>query len=128
MLKVISFYAAILTIIYLYLTLQVVKMRWKERIAVGVGNSEALLRVVSVHNNFSQYTPFFLLLLLIAAFNQMSIVLLNILGASFTIGRIIHLVGVRQLKEKLLWRQIGMVLSLGSLLTAAIYLLWRVFS
>ncbi len=53
-------------------------------------NDEILQRAVRGHGNFSEYTPMFLILMLLAELNNASAWLLHLSGGLFVLGRILH--------------------------------------
>ena len=57
------FYAAVLALIYVGLSLYVVKGRWQHRAALGHGPDSVLERRVRMHGNFAEYVPIALILL-----------------------------------------------------------------
>jgi len=53
MLKVIPFYAAILALLYVYLSARTIGFRRKSRVSIGDGGDQELLRAVRMHANFA---------------------------------------------------------------------------
>ena len=62
--------------IYIGLAFRVIKKRREFKVPVGTGNQSQLETAIRAHGNFSEYVPFFLLLLLTAEINQAPIWLL----------------------------------------------------
>src|SRR5215470_17250210 len=98
-------------------------MRRRLRIAIGDANNPAMARAMRVHANFAEYVPLSLLMLYFVEATGASSLFVHALGLSILAGRIIHAVGVSQLKENYAFRTAGMALTLGSLAVAAVRLL-----
>ena len=59
-------YAALLTLLFVFLSGRVIAWRRAQRIEIGDGADKELLRRMRVHANFVEYTPFFLVLMALA--------------------------------------------------------------
>lgn len=115
-LKIIPFYAGLLGLFYVYLTVRVVKARGKFQVALGDGGHKELERAVAVHQNFAEYVPLTLLLLAFLEMNLVPAFLLHAFGILLLLGRIAHAVGVSQINENYTGRKYGMALTLTVLL------------
>ena len=115
-LSVTPVYAAILAIVYLYLSFRVIALRRKN---TDSGDPDFRTRI-RVHGNFAEYTPFALLLTLLAELQGAHTVLLHGLGLMLLIGRISHAVGMGSRPQRIPLRITGMVLTFTALLTGAI--------
>jgi uncharacterized protein len=128
MLTITPIYAAILGLLYVYLSALVIKQRRLAKVSLGDGDVPALRKAIAVHSNFSQYVPFALLLIAFVELNQASAYLVHGLGASLLIGRTLHAYGLAQPNQIMKFRQLGMILTLTVIITAALLLLFHAFS
>lgn len=95
MIKITSFYAALLTIFYFYLVMRVVKSRWDEKVALGTGNSKILLKRVRIHGNFIENIPLSLILLAMIEIQKLtSPLILHIFGTILILTRLLHNIGL----------------------------------
>ncbi|AVP99216.1 glutathione metabolism protein [Ahniella affigens] len=117
-------YAGLLAFVYLVLTFRTIMFRGRLRVGIGDGGDKSLQRAIRAHANFSEYVPITLILLLLLTSVGAGPGLLHGLGGALVIGRILHGYGVSQVQEKLIFRQIGMVLTTGVIAVAGGYLLW----
>lgn len=120
-----ALYAGLLGLMLIALSVTVIRHRFRAQIGIGVGEDQALQRAVRVHANFIEYTPLFLILLLLAEVVSQQAVLIHALGAAFLIGRISHAFGLSQSAGTSAPRFIGMVLTF---LCIAITALWLVIA
>ena len=121
-LPVTALYAALLALLFLVLSLLVIRQRYRSRIALG-GGERLLERAIRAQGNCAEYLPPVLLLLgLLEGLGAASAVLHG-LGACFLAGRILHAVGISREPEVLYWRSTGMALTFGVLGIAAALLL-----
>lgn len=132
---VVSLYASLLAMIFVFLSVLVIKARISAQVALGSGGSKLLEQRIRAHANFSEYTPFVLLILFIAEYQGISSYIIHLLGILFLTGRVSHLYSLafhekyenNNLKSSLKYRQIGMVctfitISLCAVLNLGLYL------
>ena len=120
---IVPFYASLLALLYFVLAVRVIRIRRKERIAIGNGNNVALRRAIRVHANFAEYIPLALILLTFVELQQSSPLLVHGLGLALLVGRIVHAYGVSQEKENYRLRTAGMLLTFGTIAGAALRLI-----
>jgi len=123
MLAVVPFYAALLALLFVALSIRVVKTRRRERVAIGDGDNPRLRRIIGVHNNFAQYVPLALLLLTFVELAAAPLLLVHLLCLLLLIGRCVHAYGVSQDSENFRFRALGMRLTFAAIALAALYLL-----
>ena len=116
-------YAAILGLIFVYLSVRVVKQRRSAKVSLGDGDNPALRKAIAVHNNFSQYVPLTLLLIAFVELSHASATITHGLCACLLVGRVAHAYGLAQPVQIMKLRQIGMLLTFGVIIVAAFYLL-----
>ena len=118
-------FTIVFIIFYLILTIITIKERRSSKVAYGDDNNKKLIKAVRAHGNFFEFTVFFIIssfLLEILDANQMYVLFVNIV---FLIGRISH--AYSMLKEKILFRVIGMMATLNIYALNCIYLLYLYF-
>jgi uncharacterized membrane protein YecN with MAPEG domain len=124
---IVPFYASLLAALYIFLSARVTCMRRQERIAVGDRGNVRLQRAVRVHANFAEYVPLALLLTAFVELQELSPLLIHLLCSALVIGRVIHAYGVSQEKEDYRLRTVGMALTFGVIVAAALRLLSSFF-
>lgn len=125
MLYITGLSAAILATLNVMLSLKVVGIRRKEKISVGDGGNEMLLRAQRAQGNLLEYAPLALILLACAEINGVNRFLLALLALAFVAGRIMHPVGIRDAQAPFKMRVMGMQLTLVSMLALAVVnVLW----
>jgi uncharacterized membrane protein YecN with MAPEG domain len=123
MISIVPVYAAILAILLIILSLRVIKIRRREKIAIGDGGVPDLQRAICVHTNFCQYTPFALILFTFIELQQAPIMWVNFLCLLFLFGRILHAYGVSHVNENLRIRKSGMIMTFLSLIFSIVTIL-----
>ena len=118
-----AFYAALLALMFVVLSIRVIKLRRRFQIGLGTRGEAALERAIRVHANFAEYVPFTLLLLFFAEYNGLSPLYLHLLCLTLLLGRLSHAYGVSQTKEPLQFRVLGMALTFSVISLAAVALL-----
>jgi uncharacterized protein len=114
-LDVTGVYAAALTVLYLFLTARVIIFRRVNRVSLGDGNDEELLRRMRAHGNFAEYVPLGLLLMGIAEVQGSQTWLLHIVGLMLLAGRLMHGLNFTFALKSMPLRTMGMLLTLTSL-------------
>jgi uncharacterized membrane protein YecN with MAPEG domain len=122
-LAIVPVYAALLTLLFVMLSLAVVRQRRSGRVAIGTAGDRELERRVRVHGNFAEYTPLALLLLAMAEIRGAPGLLLHGLCLCLLLGRASHAWGVSHLDEDLRFRVAGMVATFATLVAAALTIL-----
>lgn len=122
---VIAIYAPIFALLYVYLSVNVIRARRRERVGLGTGGNRTVERAMRVHANFSEYVPLTLLLLLILEQSGASILLLHGLFLILLAGRLVHAWGVSQRDENFAFRVSGMTMTFAVMIAAslAIYIM-----
>ena len=120
---IVLLYAALLALLFVGLSIRTLRMRQRLRIAIGDANNPAMARAMRVHANFAEYVPLSLLLLYFVEATGANAPFVHALGASTLAGRIIHAIGVSQVRETYAFRITGMALTLAPLVAAAVWLL-----
>ncbi len=115
-------FTIIFIIFYLILTIITINVRKSSKVAYGDDNNKKLIKAIRAHANFFEFTVFFIIssfLLEILVANQIYVLFVNIV---FLLGRISH--AYSMLKEKILFRVIGMMATLNIYALNCIYLLY----
>lgn len=128
-----SVYAALLGLLFLFLSYRVIEARRDARVGLGDGGQKSLQRHIRVHANLAEYAPLALLLLLLAELQGAPWWLVHVIGLALLAGRIMHAYGVGRDPELLDMRVRGMALTLGAIalailanLAVPLYHLWSI--
>jgi len=121
---VVLLYAALLALVFVALSVRTLLMRRKLQIAIGDAGNQSMLRAIRAHSNFAEYVPLSLLLILFVEASGANPLFVHALGASVVAGRMSHAFGVSQIKEQYAFRVLGMALTLGPIILAAVRLLF----
>ncbi|MBL6665091.1 MAG: MAPEG family protein [Rickettsiales bacterium] len=111
--------AAILTALFLYLSLGIIKVRRINKIPIGDGGDIILQLWIRAQGNFAEYSPFILLLLFILESSGVSSVEIAIFGSLFLASRAMHAYSLIKhekyidgiLQNKPIYRMAGMMLT-----------------
>ena len=125
-LQVAGVYVAINLLMLVWLAFRVVTHRFRGKISMGDGGSEPLAIAIRVHGNAAENIPPMLIGLLAFAFLNGPIWGLHALGIGFTIGRVLHAVGMGG--GPLIFRQLGMMLTWTAMGIVSLALLYLAFS
>lgn len=113
-------YAALLTLLFVILSVRTLRTRRRLGIAVGDGANDEMLRAMRVHANFAEYAPLSLLVLLMLELQGAPAGLVHGLGALLLVGRCVHAWGVSRTDEDYRFRVLGMSLTFTALLGGAL--------
>ena len=128
MLIVTSIFASLLTIIYISLAFNVINLRRKNKIPLGSGGFSDLEKAIRTHGNFSEYVPIALILMGCLELNGAPWWLVALFGATLTVGRVFHAIGIQQEPESFENRIRGMKLTFITLVALiATNLSWVIF-
>ncbi|RUM52376.1 MAG: glutathione metabolism protein [Marinomonas sp.] len=118
-------YAALLALLYVYLSARVIKLRMKYQVGIGDGQQTLLTRAIRVQGNFGEYVPFALLLVWMYETLSGGPIVVHVLGSALLVGRLLHAYGVSQKHEVLKYRQIGMIMTFVVIVVSALLLLFK---
>jgi len=121
---IIAFWTLPLALIFLWLSLRVIRYRRAERIPLGSGGNAALERAVRAHANFAEFVPFAALLLILAEWGGAWPWLLHALGVLLVAARLSHGIGIVQEPEDFRLRVFGMMGTFGVMGIAALAAFW----
>jgi uncharacterized membrane protein YecN with MAPEG domain len=110
--------AAVAALLVIWLGARCGKVRAAEKIGMGDGGNDMLLRRMRAQANFTEYTPFALALIVVLELAGQGGMALALSAAAFMLGRIFHAVGMDNDASK--GRMIGMLLTMPLLLGWAI--------
>lgn len=123
-----SFYAALLGIMFIAITLRVATYRKNNRISLGDGGDKELGKLIRGHGNFAETVPLSLLLILILELQGGSSILLHALGMALVCGRVLHYLRLTSILKNMNFRVVGMVLTLSTILVSSVLVLIGSFS
>lgn len=123
--QIIPFYASLLVLLFIFLSVRVVRVRRSLQVSIGDAGDKRLLRAMRVQANFAEYVPIALLLLLALELQVFYPWALHLLGAILLVGRLLHAYGVSQAREQLGFRIAGMACTFAVMLLAAAILIYR---
>lgn len=115
-----ALYASLLVILVVVLTARVIIYRRKNKISLGDGSDDTLLRRTRAHSNCTEYAPLGILMIGIAESLGVTPLLLHLIGILFVTGRVAHAYGVGGPAMNMKWRTIGMVMTLNSLMISVV--------
>lgn len=122
-----ALYAGLLGLMYLGLTVFVIKGRFKNKLSLGDGGDESMTRRIRSHGNFAEFVPFTVILLFIAEWQGIADPVTHILGLTLVIGRSLHFIALNELAKIPMARQISMVMTLIPITILSIYNIFSVF-
>ena len=118
-------FAAIFALMYVYLSFAVIKHRIGKQVGLGEGEDRDLLVAIRTHANFSEYVPFALILMWFLETVAYNSTLALVLGCVLLLGRVSHIIGLRNPKQYMVLRQAGILATFGVLTVSSVYLIWH---
>ncbi|MGV8948357.1 MAG: MAPEG family protein [Candidatus Paracaedibacter sp.] len=105
------FYSGILGCLYIYLSVEVTKLRLTHDVHLGDGGHMDLFKAIRIHGNFSEYVPFTLFLLLLCELIGGRPWMIHALSLTFIVARLLHIIGLRKLEGPSIYRFLGATLT-----------------
>ena len=116
-------YAALLGLLFIALSVRVIRLRRTRKVAIGVKGDPVIERAMRVHANFAEYAPLALLLIAMLELKGAAGLWIHALGALLLAGRALHAYGLSRLDEDFRFRVAGMSLTLSAIGLASASLL-----
>jgi uncharacterized membrane protein YecN with MAPEG domain len=121
-------YLAVLALLYAGLSLQVVRLRRKFRVAFGDGGNIELRNAIRAHSHFGEYVPIIALMVAMLEIAGLQTMQVHMLMGALLIARLLHPFGMYA-KPLTIQFQVGrvggMVLTTVVMIGAAALILWR---
>ena len=114
------FYAALVALVYVYLSMRVINTRRSERVGLGDGDNRTLRRAIRAHGNCGEYAPMALLLIAFAEMQGAQIWLVHALGLMLLAGRVAHASGFGREPERMNLRVAGMRLTIATIVAGSL--------
>lgn len=111
--------AAAAVFIHIWLAMRCGRIRARDKVSVGYGDSDLLMTRMRAHSNFTENTPLFLILLGLVELSGSSPRLLWIAGVVFMLARVAHGIGMER-RSPNVFRAGGMIATMLVLITLAI--------
>jgi uncharacterized protein len=121
---IIALYAPLNAVLNIFLANRVSNQRGTDKVSVGFGESEELLRRARAHGNNAEFMPLALLMLLIAELMGGKSVALHAMGGSLFVARVLHAIGIHQPKSPNVPRWIGTAATWTIIVGASGYCLY----
>ncbi len=121
--KIVPFYAAILALLFIFLTIRIIKLRRSFKITIGDNGNMKILRAVRTQANFAEYVPLCLILLGFIEMQNGNNIMLHTLCSLLVVARFSHAYGISQENENFKLRVLGMALTFTAILTCSFYIL-----
>lgn len=102
-------FASLLALIFLALSVVVVRGRFIHHVSIGAGGKLPLERAMRIHANFAEYTPLALILLGLLEISGHRPDFLYALGTVFVMARILHIIGMSLRKAPNAFRMFGIL-------------------
>jgi uncharacterized membrane protein YecN with MAPEG domain len=121
-------YVAVLALIYAWLSLQVIRLRWRNRAGFGDGGSADLRIAIRAHAHFAEYVPIIALMVAFLEMSGAAPAQIHVLMGMLLIARVIHPIGMHAKPGTLqfrIGRVGGMTITALVMITAAVRLLVR---
>ena len=116
------FYAGVIGIMTILLAFLTIRQRFINKVSLGDGDNERLLRAQRAHGNFLEYSIIFLILsFALEFFGNIPDIAIGILGDFFILGRILHFYALSNKNSNILFRQAGILFSFLTILTQSIW-------
>ncbi len=124
-----TLYAGILGVLYIVLTVDTIKARRKNKISMGYGKNNEIIKIVSAHNNFCNYALFLLFLLFLIESSQIiPNILIHIIGGVFTLGRVLHYLAFKSKSMNFKFRITGMMCTIAPILISSVICIFSFLS
>ena len=119
MLTITPVYAALIAVLFVTLSANVILQRRRSSISVGDRGEKDMIKAMRTQANCAEYAPFGLLLIAMVEMQGGGAWQVNLLGLSLLAGRLLHAYGFGKTPQTIILRQIGMGVTFAVFLVAA---------
>ena len=118
------FYAGLLGLLLIALSVRVVLARRRFRVRLGAGTEEGMQQAIRVQANFVEYAPFAVILLVIAEVQGLPEAAIHVAGVALVASRVLHAFGLSQSPGRSFGRFYGTAGTWLVILALSTWLLW----
>lgn len=119
MIRITPLYAGLLALLFLWLSLNVVRGRRLHRISVGDGSDRDMVKRMRTQANFVEYAGIGIILLLMAELQGLAPWLMHLAGLALLAGRALHAYGFGSTPQIVPLRIWGMYLTVAAIAALA---------
>jgi uncharacterized protein len=123
-------YVAVLALLYAALSLQVVRLRRRNRVGFGDGGNTTLRCAVRAHAHFAEYVPIIALMAAMLEMSGLAVTQIHMLMGSLLLARFLHPLGIYAKPGTLqftIGRVGGMVITTLVMISCALLILRQVW-
>jgi uncharacterized membrane protein YecN with MAPEG domain len=120
MLPITALYAGILALLYVALSVNVIRTRRAAGVSLGHAGDKTLERRIRAHGNFAEYAPMGLILVGLTEGLGADVVTVHGLGAALLVGRLCHAFALTSRTPRMRARVAGMALTFAVLISGAL--------
>ncbi|MCX4190572.1 MAPEG family protein [Methylophaga sp. OBS3] len=113
-----ALYAGLCALLIVKLSLSVIALRRKHKVPLGDGNVPELQTAIRLQANATEYIPIALILILLLEMMNISVWLIHLVGIILIIGRVLHVMGLKN--NDLSKRVLGMKVTLFLIIALAV--------
>ena len=121
MLPVTTILASVLSLLFVWLSIQVIKRRRQLRVLLGAGGQQELEWAIRAQGNFAEYVPISLILIACAEFNKTDWRILVVFAVMLVSGRLLHAYGFLFARDNLNFRVKGMMLTFWMIISLSLW-------
>jgi uncharacterized protein len=121
-------YVAILALLYATLSLAIVRLRQRNRVAFGDGGNSDLRSAIRAHAHFAEYVPIIALMASVLEMSGLPTIQMHVLMGALLTGRLLHPFGMYAGPQTLqfrIFRVGGMVITTLVMITCSLLILVR---
>lgn len=126
--QMVAFYAVLNALLMLILGMLVVRARVKTRTEIGDGDNPNMVGPLRAHANNTEYVPMAIILLLVMYSLGSNVIVIHVVGATLTLGRLLHAFGLSRNVGTSAPRFLGMILTWLAYIIAILVILWLTFA
>ena len=119
--------AAAAALLNVWLAVRIVPLRYRSKTEYGDGGHPPLAIRIRSHANFTEYTPFVVILVGLIEFTRGTQAWLWAVAMVYLVGRVIHPLGMQR-RSPNVFRAAGMAITWGVLVLLALVALWLVYT
>ena len=120
--------AGALGLVYLVLTVRVIRGRFENGVSLGDGGKAVMQRRIRAHGNFAEYVPLVLILMGLIELAGGNRTVLAASGAALVVGRVLHAIGIEIPKAPNNYRLAGGMITFLLILGGSVWALFLALS
>lgn len=118
-------YAGILALVYIALSINIIRKRREFKVGMGDGDNKILKKAIRAHANFAEFVPIILIMMILVEYTTANVMLIHGIGLTLVAARILQAKGLLKTEMASFERVAGTLTTFAIMAALAFMLIYQ---